>query len=131
MCSVMPPLLLEQPRHDGLLHVPTVLGLVPDDAVRPVDHLGGDLLAAVGGQAVQHDRVVGRRGQQRVVELPRPEDVGRACVRLGLPAHRDPRVGGEYAGSGGCLDRVGTYCADPPVLSAISRARARTAWSGS
>ena len=39
-----------------LLRVQPVLRLVPDDALRPVDDLGGDLLAAVGRQAVQHDR---------------------------------------------------------------------------
>ena len=58
--------LLQQPGQDRLLGVPTVLGLVPDGALRAVDHLGGDLLAAVGGQAVQHDRVrVGVAEQRR------------------------------------------------------------------
>ena len=33
-----------------------------------VEHLGGDLLARVGGQAVQRDGVLARAGQQRVVE---------------------------------------------------------------
>ena len=96
----------EQPDDDGLLHVPAVLGLVPDHAARALEHLGGDLLAAVGGQAVQRDRVGGRVREQGVVELPRGEHLG-ACLGLGLAAHRDPGVGGETSASGGGLDRVG------------------------
>ena len=37
--------------------VHAVCRLAPDDAVRALDHLGGDLLAAVRRQAVQHDGV--------------------------------------------------------------------------
>ena len=60
-------LLLQQPGQQRLLRVQAVLGLVPHDALRPVDDVGADLLAPVGGQAVQHDRVgVGARGQRGV-----------------------------------------------------------------
>ena len=41
-----------EPGEQRLLGVQPVLGLVPDDALRAVDDLGGDLLAAVGRQAV-------------------------------------------------------------------------------
>src|SRR6185437_10194202 len=44
---------LQQPREEGLLGVQAVLGLLPDHAVWPVDDVRGDLLAAVGRQAVQ------------------------------------------------------------------------------
>ena len=50
--SVLP----EQPHQERLLGVEAVLRLVPDDALRTVDHLGLDLVAAVGGQAVDEDR---------------------------------------------------------------------------
>ena len=56
--------LLLQPGQDRLLGVPAVLGLVPHDALRAVDHLGGDLRAPVGRQAVQHDRVGLGAGEQ-------------------------------------------------------------------
>src|ERR1700712_3865681 len=42
---------LQEPDEDSLLGVQPVLGLVPHDALRPVDDRGGDLLAPVGGQA--------------------------------------------------------------------------------
>ncbi len=44
-----------QGRHERLLDVQPVLGLVPDAGLRPLDHLLGDLLAAVRGEAVQED----------------------------------------------------------------------------
>ena len=46
-----------QPHQERLLRVEAVLGLVPHDALRAVDHLSLDLVAAVGGQAVDEDRV--------------------------------------------------------------------------
>ena len=46
-----------------------VLRLVPDDALGTVDHVGGDLLAAVGRQAVQHDHVVLGVTQQLAVTV--------------------------------------------------------------
>ena len=49
--------LLQEPGDDGLLGVAPVLGLVPDHALRAVEHVGVDLLAAVRRQAVHHDRV--------------------------------------------------------------------------
>ena len=57
--------LLEQPHQQRLLRVQAVLRLVPDHALRAVEHLVGDLLAAVRGQAVQHDRVGVGACQQR------------------------------------------------------------------
>ena len=47
---------VEQERQQRLLRVQPVLGLVEHDARRPVDHRGGDLLAAMGRQAVHDDR---------------------------------------------------------------------------
>jgi hypothetical protein len=50
-------LLTQQPHQQRLLRVQAVLRLVPDHALRAVDDLGIHLVAAVGGQAVDEDRV--------------------------------------------------------------------------
>ena len=52
----------------------SVLGFVKYDRARPVDDLVGDLLAAVGGKAVEDDRAVGRSSQEDRVHLIRRED---------------------------------------------------------
>ena len=62
-----------------------------------------DLHAAVGGQAVQEDRVRGGRGHQRVVDREALERL-HARRLLGLLAHRHPRVGVHGVGAG---DRLG------------------------
>ena len=54
----------QQPDHDRLLHVQPVLRLVEHHRLRPVDDLVGDLLAAVGGQAVHEEGV--RLGHARL-----------------------------------------------------------------
>ena len=53
----------DQEHQQRLLRVQPVLRLVPHRRPRTVEHLVGDLPAAVRRQAVQHDRVVGRRGR--------------------------------------------------------------------
>jgi hypothetical protein len=47
----------EAPAHDRLLRMQAVFGLVEDHRMRAVHHLGGDLLAAMGGQAMHEQRV--------------------------------------------------------------------------
>ena len=59
---------LHQLAQQRLLRVEAVLGLVPDRRALAVEHLGGDLLAGVGGQAVEDDRAVlgrARAGRRR------------------------------------------------------------------
>ena len=51
-----------------LLRVQAVLRLVPDRGALAVEHVLGDLLARMGGQAVQHDGVVARLRQQLGVD---------------------------------------------------------------
>src|SRR5207248_1508102 len=53
------PGLREQLVEDGLLSVDPVLRLIEDYRVLALDHLVGDLLPAMGRQAVHHDRVAG------------------------------------------------------------------------
>src|SRR5262245_29752950 len=58
-----PPLAgVQAPGEDALLRVQTVLGLVEHDRLRTVDDLVGDLVAAMGGQAV-HEQCI-RLGQR-------------------------------------------------------------------
>ena len=81
--------------------------LLPDGAVGAVDHGGRDLLAAVGGQAVQEHRVAAPRAPissgRDPVGLEVVEPALRARPRL---AHRDPDVGVDGAGAGDGLARV-------------------------
>lgn len=48
---------VKTPGQNALLRVQAVFGLVKHDRLRAVDHLVGDLLAAMGGQAVHEQRV--------------------------------------------------------------------------
>src|SRR5580698_1045718 len=48
---------VQAPGQNALLRMQPVLGLVEHHRVRAVDHLVGDLLATMGGQAVHEDRV--------------------------------------------------------------------------
>src|SRR3954466_1716221 len=50
-------LLAHEQRHQSLLDVEPVLGLVKDGFLEPVHGFLGDLLPPVGGQAVQHEGV--------------------------------------------------------------------------
>src|SRR5262245_8989417 len=55
--------------HQGLLQVQPVCGLLEDDASRTVENGIGDLLAAMGGEAVHEDRVGYRQSEERLVDL--------------------------------------------------------------
>merc|ERR1719199_1202898 len=83
---------VEAPDHDGVLRVHAVLGLAEDVRLRRFHHAVGHLLVALRGQAVQEDRLLlAGRGQQRLVDLERLEDL-RAGRRLVLLAHARPHV---------------------------------------
>ena len=87
----------------------------------PVENLGADLLAGMGGQAVQDDRPIRRRREQRVVD-----PVGRECRALqvrGLVAHAEPDVGVDRVGAGDRLAGV----VDQLRAGGIGRARSRAA----
>jgi hypothetical protein len=82
-----------------------VLGLVPDDRLRPVDHLGLDLLAAMRRQAVHEERVGARRGHHLGVDAPVGEGDPALGV-LGLVAHARPDVGGDDVGIAAGVERI-------------------------
>ena len=85
-----------------------VLGLVPHRAVRPVDHLVGDLVAAVGGKAVQDNRIRLSPSEERRVDLERPERP-HPVQSVVLLAHRRPGVGDEDVGAVGGRLRIGRH----------------------
>ena len=85
----------------------TVLGLIPDHGLGAVDHLSGDLLTAIGGQAMQHDGVRRRMAQQLSGQRVRRED-RLPFVPVTLLSHRYPGVGRDDIGAGDGFDcRVG------------------------
>ena len=83
-----------------------VLRLIPDCAVRPVDHRIGDLLTTVRRKAVQHSDIRFGQRQQVGVHLVRPEraDPVQTVVLL---AHRCPGIGDQDVGSPGRGLRIG------------------------
>ena len=84
---------VKTPGQYALLRVQAVFGLVEHHRLRAVDHLVGDLLAAMRGQAVHEDRIIlGQRHQLRI-DLIGLEHV--VAVFAVLVAHRDPRIGDD------------------------------------
>ena len=98
--------LTQHGHYDRLLGVQAVLGLVQDDAPFTVEHLGGDLHAAVGGHAVQNDRIILRQRQQVGVD-PVGLEHALPLGRLVLLAHRHPYVGVQH-------ERPGLPASGPP-----------------
>ena len=96
----------EQERQHRLLDVQPVLGLVPDRRLRPVEHVGGDLLPGVRRQAVEDDRLAARRARAATRRGGTARGRGGAAPRRRLVAHRHPRVGDEHVRSGRRLARV-------------------------
>ncbi len=76
----------------GKLGVEPVLGLLPDPRCRPVDDRIDHLLAAMGGQAVEEDRVPGGPAHERLVDPVGTEDPDPLFV-LRVVTHRGPDVG--------------------------------------
>src|SRR5205814_2891803 len=77
----------DQEFQQRLLRVQAVLGFVPHHALRTVDDLGGDFLAAVRRQAVHEERFLRRRFHHLGVDLPVVE-VALAILVVRLEAHR-------------------------------------------
>ena len=69
-----------------------VVSLGEDDRVGAVGHLVGQFLAAVRGQAVQHDDILVGFADQFGIHLVGREDL-EAFLGLFFLAHRDPGVG--------------------------------------
>src|SRR6476659_3040171 len=104
--------LRDHEREQGLLRVQAVLGLVPDRRARPVEHVLGDLLAVVGGEAVEDYRVVIREPDELGVDAE-PFQVAQPPLALFLLAHARPDVGAED---------VGAHCRRARVLGELDLA---------
>ncbi len=84
----------------------SVFGFVPHDALRAVDHLGIHFVPAVGGEAVDEDRVVLGEAHEFLRHLVGRE-VAKPLELFVLLAHRDPGVGDDDVCAGGSLVGVG------------------------
>jgi len=69
-----------------------VLGLIPDAGARPFDYLVADLLAPVRGEAMEHDRVGRRDGDDIRIDRPVGED-GAVPLDVRLLPHACPDIG--------------------------------------
>src|SRR5437867_1365862 len=81
----------EEPAQKSLLRVQAVLRLIEHRALRTVDHLVGDLLAAMRRKVVQDDRVRFRPREKRRVELEPLERATATLVLLFL-THAGPHI---------------------------------------
>src|SRR5579875_3524634 len=89
----------DQPLEQRLLGVAAVLRLIPDPLAVAVEHLGGDLVARMGGQAVQRDRAGTGEVEQRVVDAVGRQVDTAPFGGLGRIAHRHPHVGVDGVGA--------------------------------
>src|SRR5690606_27452740 len=80
---------------ERLLSVEPILRLVPDAALRAVDDLGADLLAAMGGEAMEEDPALRGPSHERLVDQETGEGLPPG-LRLGLLAHAGPDVGRDH-----------------------------------
>ena len=81
-----------------------VLGLVPHRRLRAVDHLRRHLVAAVSGQAMHEDRVLGRLRHHLGVDLEGAERLlPLVCI---VVAHRHPDIGHHAIGAARRLKRI-------------------------
>ena len=82
-----------QQGHDGFLRMQAIFGLVKDDAVFAVDHIGSDFLAAVRRQAVQEDAVLLGDGKALVVDLVALKGfLALLCFTRSLSSRSQPKV---------------------------------------
>ena len=65
----------ETPGQNALLHVQAIFGLVEHHRLRTVDHLVGDFVAAMGGEAVHEQRVRFCKRHQPGVDLVRFQEI--------------------------------------------------------
>src|SRR6476646_5803898 len=77
--------------HQGLLRVKAVLGLVPDRRLRPIENVFRDLLAVVGGKAVEDDCIRACSSDEFSIDAEAGQ-ILQPLVPLILLAHRGPHV---------------------------------------
>src|SRR4029453_4143601 len=78
----------QEPEHDGLLGVEPVSRLLQHDALLAVEHRVGDLLAAMGRQAMHHERRRLGEADQRLADLVAAESLEPLLVLRLLPPPR-------------------------------------------
>src|SRR5438105_2172770 len=85
-------------RHKRFLGMEAVLRLVPDGALRAIENVLGDLLAVMGGQTMEDDRVAARVGYERRIDAEAAEIAEPTLAVLFLP-HARPDVRVEDVGA--------------------------------
>src|SRR5580700_5746987 len=88
---------LQAPRQNALLRVQPVLGLVEHHRLRAVDHVVGDLFAAMGRRAMHEDGIGLGAGHQPRIDLIALEQV--MAPRAVAVAHGDPGIGNDAVGA--------------------------------
>ena len=88
---------VQAPGQNALLCVQAVFRLVEHDRLRPVDHLVGDLVAAVGGQAMHEHRIRLRPRHQGGIDLVALEQIVAALAVGVLTGEHAP---GELVAAG-------------------------------
>src|SRR6266487_1735984 len=84
----------EGPLQSGLRRMKSSLGLIPYGAAEKIDHLGLDLLSAMGRQAMEH-RDVGRRPPEKLAADDEPAERRAAHLLLALLSHARKDVGAD------------------------------------
>ena len=95
-----------QPLQQRLLGVHAVAGLLEDDAARAVEHVVGDLLAAVGRQAVHQPACAAAPAPAAAAFTWKPANCAQALLALRFLAHARPDVGVDHVGLADRVSRV-------------------------
>src|SRR5689334_5459049 len=77
---------LETPGQNALLHMQPIFRLVEYDRLRTIDHLVGDLVAAMGWQAMHEERLRFCQRHQSRIDLIGPQKI--VTILAVLVAHR-------------------------------------------
>src|SRR5438552_14241396 len=99
----------------SLLCVQPVFRFVPHHALRSVDDVGGDFLAAMCGQAVHEHRVGLCRVHHPRVDHPAGEG-SRSLFVLSFETHAGPHVGRDEVDAAASGDRIGDGLQMPRVV---------------
>ena len=88
----------ESPDEDRLAGVQPGFGLIPDEASRPVDHIGIDLFATVRGETMENDHVF-RRERDELAIHAEPFEGHLPALGVLFLTHARPHIGADHVGT--------------------------------